>query len=327
MIETGSHRPRARRVILVFSLICGVTFLLSINPRAAGNRQAATSQEAPPAPVAHFHHLHLNTTDPAAAINFYTSKFDCEKGRFAGVMDAVWAQKSWLLFSKVSSPPPWELTSAVWHFGWGAEDMKATYQKQLDSGTKFFTPLTDISDIGGNRGATGMFFYAYVEGPDRALIELNTASHHRFGHLHLFSEDPVSAGEWYMKHFGATRRGNATTPPSREPRFYRGIQIGPAMSILMDNVNIIIYPIAYSKQVYPDHWKNQKVMSSTKGRVVDHVGFSVDNLVETLARMRKEGVRVTDEIKSAAGGKIKYAFVEGPDNMRIELVEGHARKE
>ena len=55
---------------------------------------------------AHFHHLHLNTTDPAAAIDFYTSKFDCEKARFGGLMDAVWAQKSWLLFTKVDQPPP-----------------------------------------------------------------------------------------------------------------------------------------------------------------------------------------------------------------------------
>jgi len=63
------------------------------------------------APKAHFHHLHLNTIDPAAAIDFYTSKFDCEKRRFAGVMDAVWAQKSWLLFTKVASPPPSEFIS------------------------------------------------------------------------------------------------------------------------------------------------------------------------------------------------------------------------
>jgi catechol 2,3-dioxygenase-like lactoylglutathione lyase family enzyme len=238
----------------------------------------------------------------------------------------VWAQKSWLLFTKVSAPPPWELTSAIWHFGWGAEDMKATYQKQLDSGTKFFNPLTDISDIGGNRGATGLFYYAYVEGPDHALIELNTASHHRFGHLHLFSEDPVSAGQWYMKYFGATRR--ATTPPSREPRFYRDFQIGPSMSLVMDNVNIIIYPIQYSRKAYADHWKNgQTAMSPTKGRVVDHVGFSVDNLSEAIEKLRKGGVTVTDEIRSAAGGKIKYAFIEGPDKIRIELVEGHAAKE
>ena len=269
-------------------------------------------------PVAHFHHLHLNTPDPKAAIDFYTSKFDCERGRFAGAMDAVWAQKSWLLFTKVSSPPPWELTSAIWHFGWGAEDMKATYQKQLDMKTRFFTPITEL---GTN------FFYAYVESPDRALIELNTANHHNFGHLHLLSEDPVSAGEWYMKYFGATRRGNPTTPPSREPRLRNGIQVGPSMSLMLDNVNIIIYPVQYSRQVYADHWKGKTEMSPTKGRVVDHVGFSFDNLAAAVEKMRKDGVKVTDEIKSAAGGKIKYAFIEGPDKIRIELVEGQAQKE
>jgi catechol 2,3-dioxygenase-like lactoylglutathione lyase family enzyme len=268
-------------------------------------------------PVAHFHHLHLNTTDPTAAIDFYTSKFDCEKARFAGLMDAVWAQKSWLLFNKVTAPPPWELTSAIWHFGWGAEDMKATYQKHLDMKTRFFTPITQLS---------ANFFYAYVESPDRALIELNTANHHHFGHLHLFSEDPVSAGEWYMKYFGATRRGNPTTPPSREPRFRNGIQVGPGMSLMLDNVNIIVYPIQYSKQVYADHWKGKSEMTPTKGRVVDHVGFSFDNLSEALEKMRKDGVKVTEEIKSVAGGKIKYAFVEGPDKIRIELVEGHPVK-
>ncbi|MEK6303058.1 MAG: VOC family protein [Acidobacteriota bacterium] len=315
----------ARRAILGILVVMAMMLPLGVSPKAGGHEQATTQETPAPAAVAHFHHLHLNTTDPQAAINFYTSKFDSEKARFAGLVDGVWAQKSWMLFTKVGSPPPWELTSAVWHFGWGAEDMKATYQKQLDSGTKFFTPLTDISDIGGNRGATGLFYYAYVQGPDHALIELNTAQHHRFGHLHLFSEDPVSAGEWYMKHLGAIRRSN--TPPSREPRFYRDVPIGPSMSLTMDNVNLIIYPIAYSRKVYPEHWKNQTEMSSTKGRVVDHVGFSVDDLSVSVEKLRKDGVKVTDEIRSLAGGKVKFAFIEGPDKMRIELVEGLARKE
>jgi catechol 2,3-dioxygenase-like lactoylglutathione lyase family enzyme len=306
---------------LFATTLCLAFALFLFTPSGQGISQQTTFSM----PEAHFHHLHLNTTDPKAAIEFYTSRFDCEKARFAGVMDAVWAQKSWLLFTKVNTPPPWELISAIWHFGWGAEDMKATYEKQLAMGTKFFTPLTDISDIGGDTGATGRFFYAYVESPDRALIELNTANHHHFGHLHLFSADPIAAGEWYIKYFGAKRR--SSRPPSREPRFYRGFQIGPSTSLMIDNVNIIIYPVEYSKKAYPDHWKGQTEIVSTKGRVVDHVGFSFDNLEEALERMRKDGVRVTQEIRSVANGKIKFAFIEGPDKIHIELIEGHPRKE
>ncbi len=314
--------------LVSFGLCVAFVALLLLKAGAQNPAPNAALQPAPsPTPLlaAHFHHLHLNATDPKAAIDFYTSKFDCEKAKFAGLLDGVWAQKSWILFTKVNQTPVSDFTSTVWHFGWGAEDMKATYAKQVESGTKFNTPITDISDIGGNTGATGMFYYAYVEGPDKALIELNTARHHQFGHLHLFSADPVAAGEWYMKYFGAKGRDPKTV--SRTPRMYRDVQIGPSMSLMMDNVNIIIFPIEYTKKVYADQWKGRTEFESTKGHVVDHIGFSVDNLPEALVQLRKAGVTVTDDMRSVANGKIKFAFLEGPDKMRIELVEGHATKE
>jgi predicted enzyme related to lactoylglutathione lyase len=269
---------------------------------------------------AHFHHLHLNSTDPKAAIEFYTTKFDAEKASFKGLIDAVWTQKSWILFQKVATAPPSEVASTIWHFGWGAEDMKATYQKQLDSGTKFATPITDISDIGGGT-RMGLFFYAYVQGPDNSLIELNTAAFHHFGHVHLLSENPVAAGEWYAKHFGVKPRGSA------QVRIYRDVQIGPSSSFMMDDVNFIIYPVEYARTSKMPGWENRKTFEPTKGRVVDHIGISVENLDDAIAKLRKEGVTVTDEPKSIAGGKVKYAFIEGPDKMRIEIIEGRASKD
>ncbi len=267
---------------------------------------AATAQEAP---KAHFHHIHLNATDPAAAIDFYTHKFDCEKGKFGGREDAVWAQKSWILFNKVKEAPPSEIVSAIWHFGWGAEDMPATYRKQLDSGTKFQTPITDISDLVGK--PVGSFFFAYVDGPDHALIELNTAGHHHFGHIHLLSADPAAAGQWYKKYFGVT--GYIGT---RTGRVYRGVHVDPSASLMMDNVNIIIFPVEYARDAMPELWKDRKDFASTKGRVVDHMAFSVDSVPETLERLRKDGVKTED-----AG------FIEGPDHVRIELVGDQAKKE
>jgi catechol 2,3-dioxygenase-like lactoylglutathione lyase family enzyme len=53
----------------------------------------------------------------------------------------------------------------------------------------------------------------------------------------------------------------------------------------------------------------------------------VDNLDETLARLKKDGVKITDEPRSVAGGKVRFAFIEGPDHVRIELVEGQAHKD
>ena len=108
--------------------------------------------------------------------------------------------QEWVLFKKAAAPPPSEITSGIWHMGWGAEDMKGEYQKQMASGTKFETPITDISDLAGR--PPDSFFFAYVDGPDHELIELNTSSHHHFGHVHMLSEDPIAAGEWYQTHLG-----------------------------------------------------------------------------------------------------------------------------
>src|SRR5581483_3339361 len=109
---------------------------------------AALAQEA-----AHFHHVHLNSTDPQRAIEFYTTRLQSEKRKFAGAQDAVWAGGSWLLFTKVDTLPKPESTSAIWHMGWGGGDnMKQTYRQQFDAGTKFQTPLTDISDQCDGKG-------------------------------------------------------------------------------------------------------------------------------------------------------------------------------
>lgn len=286
-----------------------ISLLLLAAPLCAYAQMQPT---APPA-AAHFHHVHLNATDPANAILFYTSKFKARKESFAGLADAVWTGDSWLLFTNVDSPPPSELLSGIWHIGWGAEDMQSTYQQQLAKGTRFATPITDISDmVGGNRA----FFYAYVDGPDHALIELNTARHHNFGHVHMFSADPPAAGAWYAKELGLR------SLPQTTQRIYKGVQIAPAAFVTADHVSMIIYPVEYLQTAAPAVWKARGgAFASTRGRVVDHLGFSVDDLDAALARMRSDGVKVTAEPRSIADGRIHFAFVAGPDQVAIELIQ------
>jgi catechol 2,3-dioxygenase-like lactoylglutathione lyase family enzyme len=278
------------------------------------------AQDKPAAPVrtaARFHHVHVNAIDPRASVQFYTSKFEAEKSEFAGV-DGVWTYKSWVLFKKVGAPPPHEITSAIWHIGWGAEDMKAEYARQLGLGTKFETPITDISDLAGR--PPGQFFFAYVDGPDHELIELNTASHHHFGHVHMLSEDPIAAGEWYHQHLGIEVLGKQT-----KAQIYRTFPVGPASFLQAGHVSIIIYPVEYARVQWPEVWAKRKSFDATRGRAIDHIAFSVDDLASTLDRLRSEGVNVLEPVRTIAGGT-KIAFIEGPDRVWIELVEGHATK-
>ena len=59
--------------------------------------------------------------------------------------------------------------------------------------------------------------------------------------------------------------------------------------------------------------------------MVDHISFSVENLAASLEKLRASGVTVTTDIRRAAG--LEIAFIEGPDKMRIELIQGHAHKD
>ena len=219
----------------------------------------------------HFHHVHINSINPEASLAFYSSRFSFKAGTV-------------LRFNRVEQPPPHEIESAIWHIGWGAENMKAEYDRQLKLETPFDTPITELF---------ANFFYAYVRGPGNELIELNTARHHEFGHIHLLSADPVSAGEWYVKNLGAVYRSGR--PPAREPSFIRGFQIGPNASLMIDNVNIIIFPIEYARQYRPQIWKDRTTFDSPRGRVIDHIAFEADTV--------------------PSGG-----FITGPDNIAIEIV-------
>lgn len=273
---------------------------------------------APPPQLAHFHHLHFNSVDPEAAIDFYTTRFNGEKAKFDGKVDAVRAGKFWLLFNKVERPPPSAIVASLYHLGWSEKDIKGAYRHQLDIGTKFETPLGDLADLLGS-GTPGRGYYAYVDGPDHALIEMNGGAQDGFSHIHLLSDDPAGAADWFAKELGIPRRG---PPPSREARFNaKGLQSGPLVFLPIDGVLFAWFPTGTARGLYPKQWAGKTKYESNKGRVLDHIAFSVANLNETLARMRGDGVKVLEPPRMTPDGTLKSAFIEGPDNLRIELVE------
>ena len=88
------------------------------------------AQDQPPQPLVHFHHVHLNAMYPDLAMQWYTRHFEAERAKFGGT-DALWVGKSWILFDKVDQTPPWKITTALYHIGWGAKDAKADFQERM----------------------------------------------------------------------------------------------------------------------------------------------------------------------------------------------------
>src|SRR5712691_9443593 len=81
-----------------------------------------------------FHHLHLNSVDPDAAIDFYTRQFATTSRTTWGGLPALASPNQVLiLFTQVPTPPPVSPQTAIWHFGWHSVDSRASlesYRKQ-----------------------------------------------------------------------------------------------------------------------------------------------------------------------------------------------------
>jgi lactoylglutathione lyase len=56
-------------------------------------------------------------------------------------------------------------------------------------------------------------------------------------------------------------------------------------------------------------------------RLFDHLAFTVTDIIQTIAAMRKENVTVTDEPFELGPDGPTIAFVEDPDGTLIELIE------
>lgn len=305
-----SIRPVAARMARILTILA----LAGVAPAGMAQGGAAPGSRAP-APAFRFHHVHLNTVDAKAAIDFYASHFNAERASLDD-LPAVRAQGKWLLFDEVDAPPPWPVVSSLYHIGWGAPDMKSTYQLLKDRGTVFETPITDISHV--IEADSGRVFFAYVDGPDHALIEINSARDDSFQHVHFLSDDPVAAGQWYMRHFGATSNN---PEPSREARTHNGLQIYPFMGANLDGVQFYWYPKAFGRGSYPEAWQGRTAFASPRGRVIDHIAFSVDDLDHALARLEADGVKVLQRPQPALEGRLRSAFVAAPDGIELELVE------
>src|SRR5262245_13340187 len=114
---------------------------------------------------AHFHHVRLNVTNVGESIRFYSRVFGAVPVKFRGT-DALFTERSLILFNKVVDPPPSGLVSGIWHIGWGGVDVKNEYEWWKNHGVPIHTPLSPLPGPDN--------FYFYLHGPDKELIEINT---------------------------------------------------------------------------------------------------------------------------------------------------------
>jgi catechol 2,3-dioxygenase-like lactoylglutathione lyase family enzyme len=304
-------------------------------------------------PAPGFHHLHLNSVDPAAAIDFYLRRFPTSVKTSWGGLPALGAPNNVLvLFNRVATPPPTSPQTAIWHFGWHVPDTRRAlqgYQAQPDvallplytgdAGGSVLISSDTWPGTGGVLGrtkaqiaeakATGVQparsgGFGYMRGPDDALVEY--AGNHpaeRFNHVHLYHEDPFCAQLWYQRHLNAPVVAGRTPPvPMTEAtcRVPRGAdRTFPAL----DRDGMYRTPsaaVVFGDVALPSYMRQgDRPFAGTRGHLYDHIALSVRDLDAWVTKLRDEGVTFLEEPYRL--GETRAVMIEGPSREALELVE------
>ena len=305
-------------------------------------------------PTLSFHHLHLNSVDPDAAIGFYT-------GQFASTSRTTWNGQPALdcgdgvlvLFERVDRPPPTDpQRTAIWHFGWHVPDSRASLERYRRRPHVKVLPLYTSDEGGhvqissdtwpGKEGVLGLTReqirearaadaqptrkggFSYIEGPDNALFEYS-GNHpkERFNHVHMWQDDPFCALLWYQRHLNApVMPGRESATPLTEanckvprgadrtwPSLTReGMYRSPRAAVTFSDVALMWYP----KQ-------DERVLESSRGNIVDHIGLGVSDLDAWIAKLTGEGIEILEG--PYALGDPRALMIEGPSREALELVE------
>lgn len=129
-----------------------------------------------------------------------------------------------------------------------------------------------------------------------------TGRTYRLDHIHLNSEDPRAAAEYYGRTFGA--------------RVIESVQLDgqPRFDVDLDGLMIFIAPVP------PGAERAGGPAGDSLG--ISHFGLRVDDLDEAVACLKRAGARLAVEpyaSKRKAG--LRVAFVEAPEHVLIELLE------
>jgi len=303
-------------------------------------------------PAPGFHHIHLKSRDPDAAIGWYTRQFPTtRKGEWGGFPALRSPNDVLILFDKVDRPPSSEPQSAIWHFGWHVTDSRETLAHYRERPEVELLPLY-TGDAGGSvlissdtwpgqGGVLGLNRlqiaeakttgieptriggFAYMRGPDEALVEYaGNHPHERFNHVHMYQDEPLCALLWYQKHLNAPvwSRFTPTIPSETECKVPRGAdRTWPALNrdgmFRSPRAGVEFGDVSvmwYANQ-------GEQPLAASRGQLQDHFALKVGDLDAWVDKLRGEGVVFLEPPYPL--GDTRAVLIEGPSREAIELVE------
>ena len=274
---------------LVFGFIASTLISFSANAQldlAQGN------------PVVYGHH-HVNATDVKAHTRFWTEGLGGSVKLVGSANREVIAFPNVLVFLTEKQPTGGTRGSVVNHVGFETTDIYSAVAHLSSMGYAMITQTelpdsyTVIDGIGKRDGGNTI---AYVQGPDDIKVELieNKANSHsiQLHHIHWAAADGEAMRAWYSEHFLATPGSRIGQPAADLP-----------------GINLTFAPDATA-------------LVPTRGRVLDHIGFEIENLEEFCRGLAAKGIVFDVPYREVPSLGIAVAFFTDPWGTYIEITEG-----
>ena len=227
-------------------------------------------------------HIHLAAPDQAQAVEWYAKYFGGQKTDEGA--ERLMFGDTRVIFQRNAAAKP-SMGSAIDHVGFSVTDLDGTMKALEADGAKVVTPAREVA---------GLFKLAFVEDPWGVRLEIvQDAAKLGVHHIHLRAPDPGAVLKWYADAFGGT--------------------IGK----LKDRIDGISYG-----GIWVLVQKGEATPSA--GHAIDHLGFRPINVDAAVAALKAKSVKVTTEPRDLtlpSGTKMRLAFVESPEGVRLELVQ------
>ena len=122
-------------------------------------------------------------------------------------------------------------------------------------------------------------------------------------HVHIRSADPHASASWYEKHFGAKIISEREVMPG-------------TITISME----VGGPVRLNVSSKPEGTSDERAVAELNRSGLEHFGFAVEDLEADLERLEGAGIRIVLPLTEVVGGT-RLAYIEGPDDVLIELVQ------
>ena len=246
------------------------------------------------ATAADYHHVHITSASPLQAVDWYTRHMGCEP--LTDRNDAANCYGVEVVFVPQTTTGSSQGTG-VDHIGFSVSDLPAKMAELESVGVRGSgVRLQRNADGSTWRDVPGLFKLAFIFDPWGTRIELvEDLETLGFHHVHLSAAAPDETLAWYRDVMGGT-------PASLKGRL-DGLRFGDVWFLVSQNA--------------------EGIPGRTVERAIDHIAFVVDDLNSAAIEFRRQDVRFEQEptIPEGARTSAQRAFLAGPDNVRVAVVE------